>query len=86
MAAIFSRVRFVGSSIFGVIAAIPVALLLSRLTARREGFLLFLLPLAIVFTAGVERGWAHARQRDSKLMREESHKRYAKGKPPIGEG
>lgn len=86
MAAIYSRVRFVASCILGVVFAILPALILSSLTARKEGFVLFLIPLAIVFTAAVEKGWAFARKQDAAYIRKQCEKRYAEGKPPLGEG
>ncbi len=73
----FGRARLLGSGVLGIVLAFPAALLLSTLTARKDGFVFFFFPRAIVFTVFCERVWGRARKQDAELMRE----RYAKGLP-----
>jgi len=80
----YRRIRFVGSCIFGIVFAISTALLLSILTAKKDGFMVFVFPLAIVFTVLCERFWARGRKQDAEFMREQCKKRHEEGKPPFG--
>jgi hypothetical protein len=84
MAFAYRRVHLIGHCILGTGLALPVAFILSRLTVRKEGFLVVLVPLAIAFTMIMNSGSERARKRDALQMREEAKKRFGEGKPPIG--